>query len=203
MENPIDRRTSRTRRALRDALVTLIEEKGYESITVEEITNRADLGRATFYLHYKDKDDLLLEEFSDLVSDRIRLLSQIPKSAWQLGDLPEDQELITPLLLAFQHVAENQGLYRIILRGESAQRVSNKLRQIITKAINEVIQTRLEDEPRALEPQISVGFLASYFSGALLGTLIWWLEQEHPQPPEEMASTFQRLFFPGVKKLIG
>ena len=198
-----DRRISRTRRALREALIALIEEKGYESITVEEITNRANLGRATFYLHYKDKDDLLLEEFNELVNDRVHLLSQIPLTAWRLGDFPEERQPLRPLLLAFQHVAENPALYRLVLRGDSAQRVSEKIRQIITRAINGVIQARMENYPLELHPQVPVDFLASFFSGAFLGSISWWLEQENPVSPEEVARMFQRTFFPGAKKVMG
>ena len=56
---PVDRRTRRTRRALQDALLNLAEEKDLESVTVQEITDRADINRATFYQHYRDKDDLI------------------------------------------------------------------------------------------------------------------------------------------------
>jgi AcrR family transcriptional regulator len=61
---PEDRRRVRTRQMLRNALLELIDEKGYESVTVQEITDRADLGRATFYLHFKDKDELLVATFT-------------------------------------------------------------------------------------------------------------------------------------------
>src|SRR3989337_4369074 len=81
-KNRPDRRIQRTRQALRRTLMELIKEKGYDSISVEEITQRANLGRATFYLHYKDKEDLLIDEFSELANERARTLSGIPFSAW-------------------------------------------------------------------------------------------------------------------------
>ena len=81
-ETKIDRRVQRTRQALRNALLELIKEKGYDSISVEEITQRANLGRATFYLHYKDKEDLLVDEFNEIVNERARTISDIPFSAW-------------------------------------------------------------------------------------------------------------------------
>jgi AcrR family transcriptional regulator len=77
-----DRRVQRTRAALRQSLMELIREKGYEALTVEEVARRANLGRATFYLHYHDKDDLLLEEFSLLARERVQALSAIPFAAW-------------------------------------------------------------------------------------------------------------------------
>ena len=69
MKNKTDRRIQRTRQSLRNALLELIKEKGFDAISTEEITERANVGRATFYLHYKDKEDLLLEEFSEMARD--------------------------------------------------------------------------------------------------------------------------------------
>ena len=77
-----DRRIQRTRQSLRTALLTLIKEKGYDAISIEEITERANVGRATFYLHYKDKEDLLLEEFSEMANEKVQVLSEVPFSAW-------------------------------------------------------------------------------------------------------------------------
>lgn len=61
-DKQLDRRVRRTRRALQDSLTSLILEKGYDAVTVEDITDRADLGRTTFYLHYKDKEELLIPD---------------------------------------------------------------------------------------------------------------------------------------------
>jgi len=77
-----DRRVRRTRRALREAMLDLMEEKGYDQVTVEELTDRADIGRTTFYLHYSAKQDLLLEQFGELLDQLVVQLSQIPLSAW-------------------------------------------------------------------------------------------------------------------------
>lgn len=208
MENhKVDRRILRTRQALRCALLELIQEKGFESVSVEEITERANLGRATFYLHYKDKEDLLLEEFREIASNRVKVLSEIPVSIWKLNqdrlELADGREPIMPLLLVFEHAAQNADLYRILLRGESSQRIAGQIREIIIQSINEIIQTRRQTEP-PLEPmEVPVDLLAAYFSGALMSTLNWWLEQEKAAPPEDLARMFQHLFFPGVMKVMG
>src|SRR3990172_850885 len=108
-----DRRVSRTRHALREALLSLMEEQDYNAITVEEITARADLGRTTFYLHYRDKEDLLLEELADLVHELTEQIARISISQWQEHKLPQP-----PILMIFQHVAANEKMYRLILDGE-------------------------------------------------------------------------------------
>ena len=202
MENPkVDRRILRTKRALRKALLELIEHKGFDSVLVEEITERANLGRATFYLHYKDKEDLLLDGFREIIANLVQVFSQIPASIWKSNkdnlELSDGQTPVMPLLLIFEHVAQSADLYRILLRGNSSQRVAGEIREIITESINTIIQSKTESErPNTME--VPVDLLAAYFSGAFIGSLNWWLEQETSPEPEEMARIFQLLFFPGV-----
>lgn len=202
----IDRRILRTRLALRQALLELIKEKGFEAISVEEITERANLGRATFYLHYKDKEDLLIEEFREIASNRVRALSELPISIWKTE--PEALEAgrgrapVMPLLLIFEHAAQNAALYRILLRGQSSQRIAGQIRTIIGDSIYEIIRTKQQTNEPLIPLEVPVEMLAAYFSGALMSTLNWWLEEDHPAPAEEMARMFQRLFFPGVKKVM-
>ena len=206
-KNKIDRRIQRTRQALRKALSELIKEKGYESISVEEITQRANLGRATFYLHYRDKEDLLVDEFRELANERARTLSKIPFSAW-LPD-PENPEDVfennpsEPFLMVFQHVANNADIYRILLQNEKSDRILGRIRKIIAQSITEFMQTKVESDPIPLLLEVPIDLLAAYFSGALLSCVDWWLEQGATYSPEEMTRMFQRLFFPGARKILG
>jgi AcrR family transcriptional regulator len=203
----IDRRIQRTKLALRSALLELIKEKGFDAILVEEITERANLGRATFYLHYKDKEDLLLDEFREMASNRVEVLSEIPISIWKSNgdniELPDGRSSIMPLLLIFEHAAQNAELYRILLRGGNSHRIGIQIRQIISDSIHAIVQTRLQVEPDPSPIEVPIELLAAYFSGALMGSLSWWLEQGTSPGPEEMARMFQHLFFPGVKKVMG
>lgn len=208
IENPkVDRRIQRTRLALRSALLELIKEKGFEAVSVEEITERANLGRATFYLHFKDKEDLLLDEFREIASNRVQILSEIPVSIWKSNkdslELSDGRAPVMPLLLVFEHAAQNAELYRILLRGDSSQRIAGQIREIIAESINAILQTRIQSEPPPAPMEVPVELLAAYFSGALMGSLSWWLEQGTSPEPEEMARMFQHLFFPGMKKVMG
>ena len=200
----IDRRIQRTRLALRSALLELIKEKGFDSVSVEEITERANLGRATFYLHYKDKEDLLLDEFREIASNRVQILSEIPVSIWKSNqdslELSDGRASVMPLLMVFEHAAQNAELYRILLKGDSSQRIAGQIRQIIADSINAIINTKIQSDPPPAPLEVPVDLLAAYFSGALMGSLNWWLEQETSPTPEEMARMFQHLFFPGVIK---
>ncbi len=195
----IDRRVARTRVLLREAMYALIREKGYDSITVEEITQRAGVGRATFYLHYRDKEDLLLEQVNELARDRVRLLAQIPLTGWDLNRNPA----YPPLLLVFQIAAENASLYRSILQGDGRARIAVRLRDIIYIGIEALVQSEGNGSEVSLSSLAPVDFIASYLAGALVGTLAWWLDQAGPLDPVEMTRIFQRMFFPGAMQLIG
>lgn len=203
----VDRRILRTRKALRAALLELIKEKGFDATSVEEITERANLGRATFYLHYKDKEDLLLEEFREIASNRVQVLSEIPVLIWKSNqgkiELVDNRIPMMPLLLVFEHASQNADLYRILLRGESSRRIVDQIREIIAQSINEIVDTRKQSMPLPKPLGIPVEMLAAYFSGALMSTLNWWLEQAEPMQPEEITRKFQHLFFPGVMQAMG
>jgi AcrR family transcriptional regulator len=195
----VDRRIERTRRALRDALLALITEKGYDAVTVEDITERANLGRATFYLHYRDKEEVLLEQFIELARDRVRLLSEIPLAGWD----EERNPIYLPLLLVFENAAQNAAIYRVVLQGEGAARITARIRDIIVGVLSELLQRPGDNAHLAINPQAPIDFLANYLAGALIGSIAWWLEQSEPPAPEAMTRLFQRMFFPGAIQVIG
>jgi len=204
-EKRLDRRVHRTKNALRNAFQELINEKDYDQVTVEEITDRANLGRTTFYLHYKDKEDLLLENFIGLFDDMVHQVSQTPVSAWQLDVWLRDTEIapVKPNLLVFQHVAENAEFYRIVLHGEGALKVIERLRSIITGAVNAMARSKIEQEGVRVDLKIPLEVLANYYAGSLLGLINWWLENDMPYSAEEMKEMFNELFKPGLLNVLG
>ena len=215
-----DRRVNRTRRALQEALQELITEKGYEAVTVEEITGRANLGRTTFYLHYRDKEDLLLESFGELVDDLFQEIAQIPLSAWKLDEAAPARQpgltaptsppqssgntpsLVTPLRMIFQHARDNTDLYRLVLRGAGLHRVSGRLHEFIITAVHAFLHMKAEEEGVRLEMRVPMEVFSNYFASALIGMVTWWLENDTPFPVERMAEMFERLFLPGAREAI-
>ncbi|GAA3469831.1 TetR/AcrR family transcriptional regulator [Nonomuraea roseola] len=167
-----DRRTRRTRRLLRDALVALVLERGYAGITVEDITERADLGRATFYSHYTDKDALLSQIVADLQAEldsRLEPLLRAPSVGFS-GK---------PILEMFRHAAEERDAYRVILRGEGDGRALRELMEARSAAAATVFGHRA----RAMEvtPRIDIDVLARAWVGEQIAVLRWWLEAEPQQ----------------------
>lgn len=208
----LDRRAARTRTALRAALLALIGEKDYDEITVEELTARADLGRATFYLHYRDKDDLLLDYFTTFAASQVEQFSQLPLSILSRaaggetagGTAPvSDDAPIRPILQVFRHAAENAPLYRIALRGGGSGRVAAELHRIVIAAIDDMLQSKVRNEWQGLVIQVDIELLVHMFVGAFLACLTWWLERGAPETPEEIARQFRTLLFPGMRRALG
>ncbi len=205
MKNKTDRRIQRTCQSLRTALLELIKEKKYDDISIEEITERANVGRATFYLHYKDKEDLLLEEFSEIVYKRAQVLSEIPFSAWlpiQEED-PEENRPLQPLLMVFQHIHDNSDLYYLLLKSANSSRIVERIRKVSTEAIVKFVETKMQSDPIPLLFEVPIEFFAAFFSGALLSIVSWWIKEDMRHTPEEVTDMFRTLFFRGARKTLG
>jgi AcrR family transcriptional regulator len=186
----VDRRVQRTRKLLGDALMALILEKGYDAITVQDITDRANLGRATFYLHYRDKEDLLFSVMTEVI-DELKAAIELPESAWR-GHVGE-----APLLLAaFKHAEENVDLYRVLLSGQATTTFLIRLREYIAQTVQKAIEVVYPN----YEGRVPIDVAANYMSGALFMLVEWWLRDNMPYPPEEMARWLWDLVIIGMAR---
>jgi AcrR family transcriptional regulator len=190
-----DRRVTRTRRLLHAALVELILEKGYSSLTVNEIANRADISRSTFYLHYKTKDDLLLDSIDQVINDLADQVAELPIKGYQES---ASDTMKTPIEFIFEEAARNARLFQVVLRSEWVS--VNKLRDLIAEAFEEFLTRRLKQNQTVTG--VPFNAIGHYFAGALLGFLTWWLDNNMPLTPPEMARKFQNLFVNGTKGFI-
>lgn len=189
-EKKIDRRIQRTRKLLLNALVELILEKGYKKITVQNIIDRADVGRSTFYAHFPDKDALLEYGFVDLAHD-------FHQQASNKVDAPEEQHMIDSLLF-FQHAYANRALYLAI--------VGSGGRDLILDIGHRHMQLNIQSHLGELgkdgaAQHIPAPVISNYLAGALQSLLIWWLENDMPYSPKEINSMFMRLAMPGVREI--
>ncbi len=171
-----DRRVQRTRQLLEHALIELSVEKGYEKVTVQDIVDRANVGRTTFYAHYQDKEELLNKSLAGFIGSLLQELEQ-----------ESDQSELLPVLTIFRHVAEIAPFY---LAFNAIQMLHEKSLQQLVILIKQRLKT-LETAGQAVNMPHDI--LANYFAGALLALLTWWLRSKKPFSAEEMAGMFQQM----------
>ncbi len=171
-----DRRILRTRRHLGMALLSLIEEKGYDAVTIREITERADIAYATFFRHYESKTALLMEQME-------KILQEIESRASH----HQEDYFISEGKLLFEHFQSNQTLYRNMLK---SMEVLESLKQMI---IRNIAPHMLEVYNYYEKPELPFDLLVNHSVSSLLSLLRWWLENDMPHSIEEMAHFYQLL----------
>jgi AcrR family transcriptional regulator len=172
----IDRRVRKTRQQLGNALVTLILEKGYDAITIKDISDRADVAHATFYRHYRDKDELLTQKLEEVVQ-QIEAFTREPNLENAEG------------YLIFKHAQENSALYQILLSSQGATYVRKRIKETIaTNVLKTCKPLRL-----ARKGLIPSKIAAHHIAGSMLLLIEWWLDQNMPYPPHQMAKIYGKL----------
>jgi AcrR family transcriptional regulator len=176
--SPVDRRVRRSRRELQRALVELVIEKGYDATTIDDITTRADLARATFYAHYADKHALLISIANDLTADiEERLAPRAPvTTATVRGEV---------VLELFRHAEQNRDTYRVLLCGSGDPPAYEILVASLARTTAAVFAAR--DQALGLSPQLPTDFLARIWVGEHVALLSWWLFDDVPYTAGQMA----------------
>ena len=192
IKNSNDPRVKRTRQAIRDALISLIHEKSFNSITVQDIAEKATVNRATFYSHYYDKYDLLdksIEEKLTTLSDILKP-KKLDKSEFKLTlDTPH------PVFLSlFSHIAENAFFYQVMLGENGIPKFSSRMMKAIQTNLLLSLSVSQPNDDKLVVPR---DILISYVSGAHLGMIISWLKQNMPYTPHYMALQLARLIILG------
>ena len=191
----LDPRVIRTRQMLRDALVSLIAEKGFDALTVQDIADRATLNRATFYLHYQDKHELLINSLRDAIDE---LMADIGPTAAN-GQLVFDGSL-RPIVGVFDHVAQHARFYRVMMGAAGVPAFIAGVRDYIAEI---TLQWLMVLQPAPEKSAVPLDIVANSLSWSLLGVLIWWLEHDLPHSPEYMADQFHQLMTLGVPQVLG
>ena len=193
----IDRRVRRTRRRLRDSLIELILAQGYDTITIQEITDLADLSRATFYLHYKDKDELLANSLEEMFDE---LVTSVQDLIFRTSLNANDKQ--PPSLPAFHHVAEYHELYKSLLGDRGVTSVIYRTIDYIARLTQKQFELMAE-EYKIEDRPVPIEIAAQHVAGSLFAIVSWWLERDMPYTPEEIASIYHSLTVPGMRAALG
>ncbi|PWT90558.1 MAG: hypothetical protein C5B55_09555 [Blastocatellia bacterium] len=181
----MDARVRRTRDALGNALVELMLEKPFDDITIQEVLDRAGVGRSTFYSHYSDKDDLLMSDAEEFFESLAMALSVH-------GD---KSDRVFPVKEFFSHVGEMRDFFAALVTSGKVHENLELARGHFARGI----ERRLSELPRA--QSISVGdraAIAFAHAGSLLSLLTWWINHGMKEPAEKMDELFHNMVWSGV-----
>jgi len=177
-----DRRTQRTSAKLRQALVELILEEGYESISIRDITERAHVGYATFFRHYEGKEALLADAFNQSIDELKQLL-------FSLGETKPEVEG----RIIFEHIKEHKTLYQVFLHGEATLSL---LEEVKRGAVKELVMRYAR-----YTSTIPTGILANHVVSSVMALIKWWLHNDMPFEPEQMGKFYAELIMKPVRQL--
>lgn len=171
-EGVLDRRVQRTLARLRTAIVELVGDKGYQAVTVDHLCERAEVTRATFYSHFRDKEHLLSSVADDLVDRCLAVFADRRGTTDHRGER---------LVVLFEMAREPEAMaaLRIVLRGEGDALALRRFRQRLRPIVDETLHNHLAElHTTAIVP---LPLLVELTVGEIEATLSWWVEQDEPE----------------------
>jgi AcrR family transcriptional regulator len=184
-----DRRIQRTRQLLQESLIALILEKGYEAVTVQDVIDRANVGRSTFYAHFQDKEALLLSEFESLWAQFEEHLTNKSFSNEGFWDLS---------LLMFRHVQNYHHMYKAVVGKQSGHIMQSQIYEHLTIHIRKHLAAEWQPKQNKVIP---LELLAYHLVSSLMSLLTWWLDNELPYSADQMYQMFRMLTKPSLDTL--
>ncbi|MFN7930604.1 MAG: TetR/AcrR family transcriptional regulator [Blastocatellia bacterium] len=179
----IDRRAQRSRDALGNALIKLMYEKPFDSITVQDVLDEAGVSRSTFYTHFRDKDDLFLSDTDEFFQHMANLLTV----------QQEASQRVAPVREMFDHVAEIGPLYDALVASgkfqDAMELAEAHFARGIERRLAQLLPARSNDNRAAL---------AHAFAGAMFSLMAWWLDHGKPASPAQMDAMFHQLVWAGA-----
>ncbi len=189
-----DQRVLRTKRLIRNALTELMEEKGFESFTVQDLTDKANINRSTFYSHYRDKYDLLEQSEDELLKGLERSTNIVEQSKPKLRTVFIQPNEPNPYLVTcFEYIRLHADFMKVNLGPKGNPLFQSKLKEVLRKKILESIMQRFKDKELLVPPE----YMSAYITSAHLGVIQHWLETGMKASPREMSIILSKTTFWG------
>lgn len=185
----MDRRQQKTRTAIFSAFTSLLAEKSYSKITVQEIIDAANVGRTTFYAHFETKDDLLKELCEELFGHIIGSAMDCTHTHGLYSDRSAPESVFCHLL---QHLQENDKNIIALLSCES----SEMFLRFFKDSLNELVRSQFINQNRKANTDIPEDFLINHISGSFVEMVLWWIKGHRKQTPEDLDRYFRAVIEP-------
>ncbi|MDR3982096.1 MAG: TetR/AcrR family transcriptional regulator [Dysosmobacter sp.] len=185
----MDRRQQKTRTAIFSAFTSLLAEKSYSKITVQEIIDAANVGRTTFYAHFETKDDLLKELCEELFGHIIGSAMDCTHTHGLYSDGSAPESVFCHLL---QHLQENDKNIIALLSCES----SEMFLRFFKDSLNELVRSQFINQNRKANTDIPEDFLINHISGSFVEMVLWWIKGHRKQTPEDLDRYFRAVIEP-------
>lgn len=185
----MDRRQQKTRTAIFSAFTSLLAEKSYNKITVQEIIDAANVGRTTFYAHFQTKDDLLKELCEELFGHIISSAMDCTHTHGLYSDGNAPESMFCHLL---QHLQENDKNIIGLLSCESC----DIFLRYFKDSLNDLIQSQFVNQNRKTNTDIPQDFLINHISSSFVEMVLWWIKNRMKQTPMELDHYFRAVIEP-------
>ena len=177
----VDPRVKRTRRLLREALVSLMLEKDFASITIREITERAEVAYITFFRHFESLDQLLMEVLDEGLAELLGYIETLAKQS-------ETSALETEGRLIFGYIEQKADLFRILFKSQSVTWVRKK----VVQKIAAIFQKSCLPLARSGNQTVAA-ILSNHIATSLLALIEWWLDNNMKPAPAQMGKVYKSL----------
>ena len=192
-----DLRTKRTRKMILEAFINLVKEKGYEHVTVSDIANQAMINRATFYAHFKDKQDVYDYIFKEAVAQFMIVLAPVQLGRTNQLQLHAIEQIITHI---FEKIQENRVFFKTVLNAHGNEQLRKQISQILRSTYANIFE---QVEIREKDFIVPIDFIIEYMSSTFMASLHWWINQEISFSPKQMAQLIIKLVGSNHLKVLG
>ena len=187
-----DRRIQKTQKLLHEALISLMLKKDYRSITIQQIIDRANVGRSTFYTHFKDKDDLLHREMGEL-----REMLRTAQVKTPVASTRPYEKIIGFSLMMFEHAFEYRHVYKALIGSQSGAVVLQHILDVLVDLVRD--ESKVEFEKRRKKgSEIPFELFVHFIASAFGSVMSWWLDHKDPLPPKTINAIFRALVIPSL-----
>ncbi|MBN2044426.1 MAG: TetR/AcrR family transcriptional regulator [Anaerolineales bacterium] len=189
--NQSDLRVIKTKRGLREAFIRLLLEKGYDAVSIQDIATEAEAARVTFYRHYKNKEELLVDCIDVIYEDIAKHSKQVSNEEVQQG--------FSPTLAFYQQIQGDGEIYRLLSSSQAGHLLMKRLTELVAERIRVQLEVRFSTE-QLLAP---FDIIAFHIASAQIGLANWWIENAQPYPPEYMSQISFWLSLAGSARAFG